>query len=288
MVLRDSAKIKQFFRTLNENKHRVIPTLDTETDGVHPYKGNRICGVVAYTPAYKGGPVYIPVRHAGANADIDVVMKCVETVVSDSSGVVGGHNFKFDHHFFHMEGLDVKCRVLDTQIGCHLADENDCAFHWGRLEELCEHHIDKSAGDALRAMTAKYGPKFKERMATFTAEEVHDYGTADGTNTFALMNNVRDRLHSQDPRLVNIWKEYSDYHHCITAMERAGMPVAVDKVKKRIPLAQKAKEKVLAEVRDMCGFDYNPNSHPQTRRLLGLPDGHTTDKDFLEIGRAHV
>jgi DNA polymerase-1 len=167
-------------------------------------------------------------------------------------------------------------------LGAHLADENDCAHHWGRLEDLCEAHFDKTAGDAQRAMVDDYGSKFKSRMASFTGEQVHDYATADVVNTYGLYGNVFERLQRQDPRLVSMWMEYSDYHHCITTMERTGMPVSVKSVSQRIPKAEDKKEEVLKDIRESCGWDYNPNSHTQTRRLLGLPDGHTTDKAYLD------
>ena len=115
-------------RLMQEAEYIVV---DTETNGLLPFCGDRVIGVALYFP-HADEAVYWPVRH-GQKDDVDMGYKLnfpissldfLKKYFEDDSKVFIYHNAKFDINFMHQEGFPVPVNMRDTLIASHLMNEN--------------------------------------------------------------------------------------------------------------------------------------------------------------------
>ena len=105
--------------------------VDTETTGIHPWQGDRICGVSLATPALEH-ICYFPFRHRlGQNLSrpyLDILIG----FLNRRHLLLTGWNLKFDIEMLWFDGLPQPDYAEDVMLACHHLDENDKPFELKR------------------------------------------------------------------------------------------------------------------------------------------------------------
>lgn len=102
---------------------------DTETEGFYWYKNHRICGL---SFGWNDTHFYVPVRHKASllggavtqQLNMDDIRSDLCNFFARPDLVTVWHNWKFDAHFYRVDGIEIKCVYHDTRILWQLYDEN--------------------------------------------------------------------------------------------------------------------------------------------------------------------
>jgi len=176
--------------------------LDVETrrshDGLHPYLGDRICGI-ALTHDERNESWYVPVRHLSGNLPLEPVLAWLQDVLNHTEVWIN-HNVKFDAHFLAVEGLTWSCELEDTISLAKLLDSD--RWHYG-LKELAKAWLGYTAEEQDRVRAFLKGAKSKN-FADVPADILGEYACTDVLMTRDL------------------------YHHCMTNMYE-GAPVDTER-----------------------------------------------------------
>ena len=116
---------------------------DTETTGLHPWLGDRICGVSLATPALDH-VCYFPFRHEpGGNLKRRHLGRLISFL--NQCPLLTGWNLKFDIEMLYFDGLELPEYAEDVMLACHHMNENDKPFE---LKRWASKYIDPSANEA--------------------------------------------------------------------------------------------------------------------------------------------
>lgn len=106
---------------------------DSETSGLNPHLGARICGHAIAIPIGPQEVVswYVPVRHR-ATSEIqltpEVVSPVIAGIVAFRAGKLLGHNVKFEELMLRADGIRIHRERHDTVIASIIANENEESF----------------------------------------------------------------------------------------------------------------------------------------------------------------
>lgn len=269
---------------------------DTETDGLNPRAGKRICGH-ALSRRVNPNRVrawYVPVRHVGAENQLDPFK--VASGVGDLLQKVGGflgHNLKFDAKMLRADLEDAglphgwlrDVRWDDTFLMSHLFDENQFSFS---LKNLSAAHVTQCAKDSEGDLEAwmKWDAKslgipyskskssmelsYRERFG-YARSPVYlcaRYACFDVTypwfllDKFGVVRSAYPEAYNRDNRVAKI----------LADIEWVGLPVDVAEVMRaeRLLAAEVAhcRQQLEAIVRSKAGIGSFAPTDNQMRRLL--------------------
>lgn len=99
--------------------------LDLETNGLDPFAKNARIWTVGFSME-EGESFVVPIHHRESpNPSPETSLAGInQWITSNPEMRVVGHNIKFDLKWLRQFGCEVKCKVFDTMIACHLLDEN--------------------------------------------------------------------------------------------------------------------------------------------------------------------
>lgn len=273
-------------------------TVDTETNGLTPYKGSRICGV-----AIQGGAdaFYLPFRHRqGTNLPIASIRK-LDSLLGNPDRRYIGFNYKFDLQMLSMDGIPMPRRIYEVLAAAHLMNENENTIltksqkeeyklkNWQRpsfkLKYLGAKYISNEAAtesDVLIDRIIEMGfTKDRNAAKGFIAElspaEVDPYACQDTQLTKALHEFYIEPLKTW--RLWDLYLELCEYHIITTKMEMRGLKLDLPLIHEYIAEADRMLEPARKRLNDLAGHPINPNSHKQVQAAIELP---STAKDVLE------
>lgn len=241
---------------------------DTETDGLNPYRGNRIVGVSLYFPGFDTG-YYLPFRHIGYDnlSDNDRVV-FGRTLFSNKEACVATWNGKFDFHMAGVEGWGAPERVAEGMIALQLLDEN--RKHVGKnykLKDVADEFLGAGASMDEAELIKKYGKEVKSGMGKVDPVDMMPYAVSDVELTWKLIQfflphldrwNQRELFESRNEFLLKV----------LFRMEQNGFRLDLDEIDSQIERsgtdAAKIKEEFLyrANERGIYG-EFNPNSPKQ-------------------------
>jgi DNA polymerase I len=153
---------------------------DTETSGLSPYHGDRICGI-AISPYEATSPdhnYYIPIRHREhddgfKSLPLENVYEWMKPYVKDPAKRWFGHNLQFDINMLRADRQELTGDVLDTMIVGHVFDGDLWNYSLDSLTRLYvpgfEHRFMKEKDAWL-----------KENQCHFTSDEgevAYNYAT---------------------------------------------------------------------------------------------------------------
>lgn len=282
-----------------DNPLRMI--VDTETTGLRPWSGDRICGIVIKC---EGRKFYFPFRHGIGMGEINIPLERMEDFREILSGdwvVYDGHNYKFDMQMFYVDGIPMPKRIRDSQLAAHLMNENEPDLKdgkpWFRNGKLVTNFKLKSLGDkyisgessreseALEKRVIAYGyarsiSDAKGNLWKLPPEAVSDYAIQDVDLTEALIDFYIPHLKTW--RLYDIWEEVNEYEIIATWMEIYGMPLDLPLMYSYMAESQPKAQEYLLKLQEIAGYPLNPRSNPQIAALLGLK---SSKKEILETIR---
>lgn len=274
-------------------------TVDTETDGLHPWHGNRLCGI---SLKCNERVFYFPFRHGIGMGEINLPLPLLQDfkeILTCDWVVYLGHNYKFDLQMFYVDGITVPKHIEDTQLAAHLMNENEYDYKNGnivfingkpktmyRLKELSDRYVGGTSSmeeaELERKLIkvwgyAKTAKEAKGRMWMLAPEHVAPYAIQDVVITRALRDFYIPHLKTW--RLYDIWQESNEYEVVATWMEIHGMqldiPLMDQYMKQSIPKA----EEYLKKLQEIAGYALNPRSNPQMSAFMGMK---STAKERLD------
>lgn len=172
-----------FYEELMKQK---VVACDTETNGFHYVKGNRIVGM---SFGWGLNHFYLPVRHedsvtGGKQPDqlsMDLIRGKLRAFFAQENVSTIWHNFKFDAHFYRVDGIEIRTPFHDTLNGWRLYDENapaalktiasgwkDVFGRWqkgliGPAANAKEKEIDKWRGEEAKARRREFTKIVEEK-----------------------------------------------------------------------------------------------------------------------------
>lgn len=274
-------KTEDEYRTLLD-RLRAGPGLtvyDLETTGLEPFKKDRLIGVALLIPDMTGQTAgesfYLPFRHAvGANLPSGHLYR-LAPLLADPARALVGFNLKFDIHFTEAERLVVHNQLIDVMLAAHLANENEMSF---ALKRLGAKYVDPAAAQAEKDLLQKLKDRGlgKADMQHLTPEEVAPYAEQDVRLTWQLARAYAFELERQGIR--HLWDGTNEYLGAIVAMERRGVLVDPKACAANLSHAHAQRALLYEQMKAIVGHDFNPDSVPQLRKILGQ---QVTDKKAL-------
>lgn len=203
-------------------------------------------------------------------------------------------NAKYDLHMLKNAGITIAGLVFDIIVMDAMVDDTrphglkDQAWlayeaRWGEFKELFLDPLvvadtlglDKKKFQEFKKLTGGDKLLFVYKMAP---EMVSDYASCDAYFTHMLYRDLADRLASEilPVEICPGFDTLFDYFNVIEVpltrtlwnMERRGVPVDLDYVKKiDVPMREGIAAKT-QELREMVGFAFNPKSTPDLRNIL--------------------
>lgn len=275
------------------------PSVDTETSGTNPFgtvnrDGDRVIGIAIDTEreAY-----YFPFRHMqGVNLPYEC-MDFFRPYLSNSDRTFIGFNYKFDTHMLAMDGIEYPKNYEDVMLGLHLVNENEPNF---QLKDTCDRYgigdgslQEDILKDKVIAECKKLGIKvsidkknpdyWKGKMIVLPPEDVEPYACDDVRLTRGLHTIVVEALKHYG--LYEIWKQANFYSYITSQMEKHGVGLDVDLVKKYQSEALDHKNDAFKRLYEKAGYELNPNSSKQVCAFLGTSSSTIEIlEDLMDLG----
>lgn len=225
----------QFDAALGILAEAKIIAVDTETTGLFPHMGHRICGISTFCvlPGDDNYSVafYFPFRHDINEKQINLFTNSenlpVEWIPEFTSlfnrpdVTLIFHNAKFDLKMLRCDGFwispySVKA-LYDTMVMATLVDEN--TSH--KLDDLAKRYgLDKGTD---------YKKKFRDTVRKAggyhrtTPQQMAQYACDDAQNTYELAGKLGQEL--VDQGLMQLWVREMVFQFCLLEMEWDGIPV---------------------------------------------------------------
>lgn len=193
------------------------------------------------------------------------------------------HNGKFDIKFFHT--LRIKARV----------DDDTMLMSYALDEEGGVHDLESVASDVLGAPSYKHMlkpwlPNKKSSYALVPPPVLAHYQAIDTANTAQIRTVYRRRI-ARDPALEKLYVEtLIPASAMLTQVEENGIQIDVNRVKENETFFLDMKAEINQEINDLIGYEINPGSWQQVKRLLytgyKFPNrykGSTNEKALLAL-----
>ena len=272
-------------RWVEKIKESKIFALDLETTNLHPVKA-RVVGISLSCEA--GVACYIPLAHRYLGVpdqlDLDWVLTKLKPLLEDPKLKKVGQNIKYDLIVLMNEGISLRGVAFDTMLASYILSPS------GR-----RHNMDDMARDYLAHTTIKYkevvGTGSKEvRFDEVDIERATEYAAEDADITWQLYEKLSSLLHGDDLKLL--LELELPLIEVLAKMERHGMQVDRNHLKKLSQLIQQKLEEQQKEIYLLADEEFNINSPKQLSVILfeklGLPvikktkNGYSTDVSVLE------
>lgn len=250
--------------------------IDTETNGLGVWTGDRIVGVAVKAG---GEGYYFPFRHgAGPNLSGERLSQLVKALRGKR---LRGFHLRFDLEMLHNEGLPMPPQIEDTLIAAILMNENEPSFALKRARSgdpgLSIRHLGKDAVWADDALTQKMQTHglTKGTMWKLPAEDVAEYACGDLDLPERLMEEIY-RPALQRWGLEGLFADYNNYQRLLIGMEIQGIPVDRTLVDQELASGSDAREALLWEIRQGAGYPLNPNSPKQVSAACSIANAQET------------
>lgn len=224
-----SEQIEKFLRIIKEAKEYAY---DVETDGLD-WKRNRVVG---YSVSDGSTSCYIPVAHTGGGNILDAhrFQQGLQDALGYRSGVVIGHNLKFDVLFSRNHGIDLDGQSLVcTMVQQALIDEHSPSFALGKV--AARYGVTPKQDVKLyEYLSQRFNvPATKDSMAHFYRLSGSDpiaveYAAGDTLTTYELYQAQRKEIEKQE--LQRIAEVENKLISPLVAMERRGIAIDVSRV----------------------------------------------------------
>lgn len=222
--------------------------VDTETNGLRPYHGDRIWGISLYSPKLDTS-WYVPIRYLNEWNISQQEYRALLMYIEERNRLIL-FNAKFDLHMLYVDGMREPKVAEDVLIAANLLNENEWLSNGGSkgaytLKRLAKKYLGDEAvagEEELIANAVARGLNPKTEMWKMPASEVALYAMMDVEITWKLLQKYTPGLER--------WGQYKLYQdrsafqlRSLMRMERNGMPVSVPTIHEhRAMLAPKIAE----------------------------------------------
>lgn len=252
---------------------------DTETNTLRVVGDNDDClcvGVSISWGAYNN--YYIPLNHrrhedTKRNIPETVFRKYLKPIFECEDIRIIGHNLKFDMHVLARLGIEIKTKDLfDTMIASWLCDENtpnglkeNTSEIWG----IDQTHFKEVTNDVPKEVKKEFGYKATQKV-TFDLvliDEGSPYALDDAFYTWENYLYWSEKL--EEEKMGKIFEKYHvPFLRTLFRMEERGVSIDTERLHKMQKEIEEDSEKLLYEMQDLAGVEFNAGSSQQLGELL--------------------
>ncbi len=251
-----------FQKLLQDLKSANQFAVDTETTSLN-YMEAEIVGLSFSIKA--GEAFYIPVAHdyddAPKQLDRDNVLKALKPILENDSIKKIGQHIKYDKEVLANYDINLQGIAFDTMLESYIIDSN--ARH--DLDSLAFKYLDYATTtyEDVAGRGAKQIP-----FSKVTIEVATDYAAEDADITLQLHEKFWHQI-AEDKNLKNILCNIEiPLLSVLSKIERYGVLVDVEFLKKQSAELEKRMEKLEAETFNLAGETFNMNSPKQLQEIL--------------------
>ena len=212
------------------------PIVDTETNGLDPYNGDRLFSIGVSTDTYK--EFYFPFRHlypGSANLPETYLTKLIDTL--NQAERLVGYNFKFDVHMMMQEGLiPWDMDIVDVLVLVRILEMEQYAKL--SLTGTIDREYGPTSGDYDRATSLELKKnKYNKNYALAPIELIGPYCEEDTFWCRKLWVDKEKKAHKTNQ--YGLWLTQIDFTKVLLRMENKG--ISLD-----LPYGLEANEKIKA------------------------------------------
>lgn len=170
-------------RLIKKLKQQTEFALDTETDGLNPFKDN----LIGISLAWRAGEAYyVPLNVLKRHKELKDKLK---KILGAEKIKKVGHNIKFDLEVLQRAGFELKGIIFDTMVASYLLNP-------GSRQHKLDTIVFNEFGYEMTPIEELIGPKGKKQlnMAEIDLELVADYAAEDADYTWRLYEVLKKRL----------------------------------------------------------------------------------------------
>ena len=275
---------RNFDRTLDYFSEFPRLIADTETTGLHPWLGDRVCGVSLTSPNLHLAR-YFPFRHApGGNLSWARLQQLIR-FLSRRHLILTGWNIKFDFEMLLMDGLRLPDHAEDVMLACHHMNENDKPFE---LKRWAAKYINPNAAEAeQRLLKLLKSRKLKKGdIAKLRPEEAEEYACDDVRYTERLRQLVYPELKAW--KTLKLWRESNQYMLELARMEIHGMKLDIPLLQKYSRQATKKAKVAYDKITNLAGYEINLRSPKQLHNFLRVSSATKEILAQMDTPEAHA
>lgn len=199
--------------------------IDTETTGLRPFEGDRICSFSLYHP--DTGAHFVPVRQRGLGV-VNLPEDGVDLLTPLMHGVtLLGHNLSHDINFFRAEGIDMsdpELDVFDTMYASFLYDDSLPSFKLKGEDSVTETILgDMSARDEKDRVQTWLKAHPGATFDYIPIEILAPYAEKDVILTWDLGEFLRDRILERGDPYPYLLEQESRWVKLVTEMGSTGL-----------------------------------------------------------------
>lgn len=239
ILIQNYEQLEVLFRNLDLAMRYQDWNIDTETNGLRPYHGDRIWGISLYNPELDTS-WYVPIRYLNEwNIDTEAYKQLLFLIPLQRNLIF--FNAKFDLHMLYVDGMKEPKKVEDVLVAAQLLNENEWLSNGGqsgayKLKRLARKYLGAEADDGEEALfenARARGIDPKSGMWQMPAADVAYYAMRDVEITWQLREKYKPGLFKWGQ-----WNLYQQRSHfllkSLMRMEQNGMPVDVDLINQHI------------------------------------------------------
>ena len=254
------SSIEQLKRICIEIKKNKLLAIDTETTSINPH----LAKLVGISLSFKENfGYYIPILGLESEKLLNekIVCKLLNPILKDANIIKCGQNIKYDIIVLNNAGYEISGVGFDTMIAAHLINP---AIHEYKLDFLAQQYL----GISMMPITELIGQGKKQiTMDQVSVDKVSFYASEDAEITYSLMNKFQPML--EDEGLSEYYKKIDiPLIPILTEMEKDGVYLNCDFLKKLSIDLEKKLEVSIAEIYLMVGREFNINSPKQLGEIL--------------------
>ena len=237
--------------------------VDVETNGLHPYRSNQICGVGVSALDLEES-YYLPVRHQqGDNLHPDLYKNFIEFLGWSPDSLVG-YNLKFDLHFLMQDGLQINHILQDVLVMVRLT-EPTTVKDLGLTDTIKRYYGEQAASYDIDTKKYLMSNKWHKDFSMAPPNILGEYCKSDVDWTRRIYWDTRSKIESSNQQKV--WELELNLTSALLEMERVGISIDTEYVKNTISQIEQRREVVANKITAVVG-EFNINSTQQLGEVL--------------------
>jgi DNA polymerase I len=236
---------------------------DTETTGLNALV-DRLVGLSFSTAEGEGD--YVPVRGPEGELVLDIatVGRVLGPVLASPANLKVAHNAKFDIAVLHAAGLELGGPIFDTMIASYLLDSGS-RHH--KLDDLSKEQLHYAPVPITDLIGEKKRGLQQKRMDEVPLAEIAPYAAEDAEVAWRLYREFEPRLEAEG--LAELFRDVEmPLVRCLEQMERNGVAVDVDLLKKLSGKLGRRMDALEVEIYADAGREFNIGSPKQLEVIL--------------------